>query len=328
MVYQSRFVNERGLLWVYDRVKKSFGERHPKVICCENDLYAVKPEGAPKDQRLESVALAQADGDCATGIRTLIAPLSGLPGHYVSSLISTFVGLQYSRLPFMREFITTIWERGVKETMRLTAVTEGRMQSVINSYEHDTGNKIEVSAKTMVEAIQRDGLNVVVSEIPFLKNVIRTAKVVADTVIRASWQVLRAPAETGFVLCDAPVVVVPPQGVRQVGFHVPGTVTYVPLSRGACLRLSNRRRSRLQYRDVDSHTVGLINQNIAASSERFIMGPAKLELETLVPLSGCVTIYPTPRVTFQRHAQNDDGSIEVITFNPRNYFYLPDGRTP
>jgi hypothetical protein len=327
VVYQNRFINERGLLWVYDRVKKSFGERHPNVVCCENDLYAVKPEGAPKDRRLESVVLAQVDGDCATGVRTLITPLAGLPGHYVQSLVSHFVGLQYSRLPFMREFVTTMWERGAKESMRLTAVTEGRMQSVINRYEHDAGDKIEVSAKTMVEVIQRGGLKVVVSEVPFLKNVFRTAKVVADTVIRASWQVLRAPAGTGFVLCDAPVVVVPLQGVRRVGFHVPGTVTYVPLSRGACLRLSIP-SSRLQYRDVDSHTVGLINQNIAASSERFIMGPAKQELETIVPLSGCVAIHPTPRVTFQRHAQNDDGSFEVITFNPRNYFYLPDGRTP
>lgn len=326
--YQKRFANERGLLWVYDRVTKSFSERHPKVICCENDLYAVKPEGAPKDRRLESVALAQVDGDCATGVRTLIAPLAGLPGHYVSSLVAHFVGLQYSRLPFMREFVTTMWKRGIEETMRLTAVTEGRMQSVISRYEHDTGDKIDVSAKTMVEVIQRGGLKVAVSEVPFLKNVFKMATLVADTVLRASWEVLRASGGTGFVLCDAPVVVVPPQGVRQVGFHVPGTVTYVPLSRGDCLRLSVPRRSRLRYRDVESHIVRLVNQNIAASSERFIMGPTKLELEVIVALSGCVTTYPTPRVTYQRHAQNDDGSFDVITFNPRNYFYLPDGRTP
>jgi hypothetical protein len=330
VVYQKRFANEGGLLWVYDRVKRLFDERHPNVICCENDLYAVKPESAPKDQRLESVALAQVDGDCATGIRTLISPLCGLPSsHYVSSLISYFVGLQYSRLPSMREFVTTMWERGTEEMMRLTAVNEGRMQSVINQYERDTGDKITVSAKTMVESINRGGVKVVVSETPFLKYVFKTATLVADTIIRASWEVIRAPTGAGFVLCDTPVAVVPAQGVRQVGFLVPGTVTYVPLSRGACLRVSNPRRyQRLRYRDVTNETVSLINQNIAANSVRFIMGPEKQDLEIVVALSRCEAPYATPRVTFQRQAQSDTGSFETATVNPRNYFYLPDGRTP
>jgi hypothetical protein len=329
VVFQMQFVNERGLLWVYDRVKRSFEERHPSVICCQNDLYTVKPQGAPKDRRLESLALAQVDGDCATGIRTLISPLAGLPGHYVSSLVSYFVGLQYSRLPSMREFVTTMWEQSIKENMRLTAVNEGRMQSVINQYERDTGDKISVSAKTMVEAIQHDRLKVVVSETPFLKYVFDTAKIVADTVIRASWEVLRTPAGTGFILCDAPVVVVPRQGVPHVGFHVPGTVTYVPLTRSDCLRLSNPSRyRRLRYRDVDSETVALINQNIAASSDRFVMGPSKQELETVVELSGSATSYATPRVTFGRYGQTDDESYGILTVNPRNYFYLPDGCIP
>ena len=321
-------MNETGLLWVYDRVNRSFAERHPRVICCERDLYAVKPRGAPKDQRLESVALAQVDGDCATGVRTIISPLTGVPSHYVRSLISYFVGLQYSRLPSMREFVTTMWERGVKEMMRLTAVNEGRMQSVIDNYERDIGETIEVSAKTMVEVIQRDGLKVVVTEQPFLKHVFNTAKMVADSVIRASWQILRAPVEAGFMLCDAPVAVVPPRGVRQIGFHVPRTVTYVPLSRAACLRVSRYGRRPLQYRYIDGQTAALINQNIAANSDRFIMGPSRRELETVVDLSRCQVPYEMPRATFQRHEQNDDGSFEVVTVNPRNYFYLPDGRTP
>jgi hypothetical protein len=328
VVYQKRFVNERGLLWVYDRVKKSSAERHPSVICCENDLYAVKPQGLRKDQRLESVALAQIDGDCATGVRTLISPLAGLPGHYISSLISYFVGLQYSRVPSMREFVTTMWERGTKEMMRLTAVNEGRMQTQIDRYERDTGDRIEVSAKTMVEVIQRDGLKVVISEVPFLKNVFRMAELVANTVIRASWQVLRAPQGKGFVLCDSPVIIVPPQGVRRVGFFVPGAVTYVPLSRGVCLRLSNTIRPQLRYTEVDKPTVTLINQNIAANSVRFIMSRTKEELEAVVALSRCEEPYATPQATFERHAQDDDGSFEVVTVNPRNYFYLPDGRTP
>jgi len=326
-VYQNRFVNERGLLWVYNRVNGTYRELHPSVICCEKDMYAVKPEGKGKDQRLESIVLAQLDGDCATGVRSVISPLTGLPGLYVSSLVSFFVGLQYSRLPSMREYVTTIWERGIKERMRLAAINEGRMQSEIDAYERSTGNKIDVPAKTLVDTFRRDRLKLVVSEIPFLRSVFDTAKVVAETVIRVSWQVLRAPAGTGFILCDAPVVVVPSQGVRQVGFHVPGTVTYIPLARGHCLRLSRPYR-RLKYRDVDVVTVALINLNIAANSDRFVMGPDKGELENAVALSGCAITNTIPRVTFKRLQETDRGSFDTAAINPRSYFYLPDGRTP
>ena len=328
VVYQNRFVNERGLLWVYDRARKQYGERHPKVICCEKDLYAVKPKDAPKDQRLESIALAQVDGDCATGVRTLLFPFPGMPGRHVLSVIAYFVGLQYSRVPSMREFVSKLWERSYREMMRLTAVAEGRMQGLIDRYEHDTGDTIEVTAKVMVQTIKRGGLKVIVTEAPFLRNVFDTARIVADTVIHASWQVLRAPPETGFILCDEPVVVVPPRGCRQVGVGVPGTAIYIPLSRDACLRLTNASGPRLVYRDIDTNAVELINQNIAANSIRFVMCKSDRELEAIVSRSGCAEPYATPRVTFQKHSETDEGSLEVATVNPRDYFYLPSGLAP
>jgi hypothetical protein len=325
-VYQKRFANESGLLWTYDRCRGTFDERHPIVICRENDLYAVKPQDAKRDQRLESIVLAQLDGDCATGVRSLIYPLTGLPGLYVSSLVAFFVGLQYSRIPSMRDYVTKMWEQSITEMMRLNSVNEGRMQSVINKYERDTGDKLDVSAKTMVETIRRGGIKLVITETPFLRYVFDTAKMIADSIISASWEILRAPVETGFILCDAPVTVVPPRGVDQVGFHVPGTVTYVPLARGHCLRLTRPYR-RLRYRNVDRETVELINQNIAANSDRFVMSPVREELEAVIELSGCKTPNKIPRASFWELEKDDNGSFQGFKMNPRSYFYLPDGRT-
>jgi hypothetical protein len=287
----------------------------------------MKRQGVPKDQRLESLALAQIDGDCATGVRTLIFPLSGLPGDYVLSLVAYFVGLQYSRVPSMREYVSTYWERNLREMMRLTAVSEDRMQGVIDRYEHDTGKKIDVPAKTMIEAI-RHGLDFRVTEAPFLRNMFDCARIVADTVIQASWQVLRAPDEMAFILCDEPVVIVPQRGSRQVGIGMPGTVIYIPLSRDACLRLKNASGPRLVYRDIDTNALELINQNIAANSTRFVMCPSKQALQTIISRSGCEERYATPRVTFQKYSETDDGSLEAATVNPRNCFYLSSGLAP
>lgn len=326
-VYQKRFANEHGLLWVYDRERGTYDERHPKVICREKDLYAVKPEDAKRDQRLESIVLAQLDGDCATGIRSLIYPLTGLPGHYASSLVAFFVGLQYSRIPSMREYVSKLHEQALTEMMRLTSVNEARMQSAIDNYEEDTGNKIDVSAKTMIEAIRRGGIRLVITETPFLRYIFDIAKKIADDIISASWEVLRAPADAGFILCDAPVTVVPVRGTRQVGFHVPGTVTYIPLARGHCLRVTRPYR-RLRYRTADLQMVELINQNIAANSDRFIMGPIREELQTIVGRSGCMAPNRIKRAAFFELEKTDDGSLQGFQMNHRTYFYLPNGRTP
>jgi hypothetical protein len=201
IVYQNNFVNAEGLLWVYDRKLQTYKELHPRKICCEKDLYSIRPEGKPKDQRLESDALAGMDGVCATAIRQIVAGVGKLPARSTIEVIAQFVGLQYSRVPSMREFVTSSWEAHTKESMRLRAVNEDRMQSTIDRYVEETGETIEASAKTMVEVVRRGGLKVVVTEVPFLRHIFSTGQMVSQTVMQTSWQVLIASPDSGFISC-------------------------------------------------------------------------------------------------------------------------------
>jgi hypothetical protein len=59
--YQRNFVNENGLLRVYDRKQKTYKELHPLVICFKRDFYAVEPEGKLRDMRMETKLLAVVD---------------------------------------------------------------------------------------------------------------------------------------------------------------------------------------------------------------------------------------------------------------------------
>lgn len=324
IVYQNNFVNAEGLLWVYDRKLQTYKELHPRKICCEKDLYSIRPEGKPKDQRLESDALAGMDGVCATAIRQIVAGVGKLPARSTIEVIAQFVGLQYSRAPSMREFVTSSWEAHTKESMRLRAVNEDRMQSTIDRYVEETGETIEASAKTMVEVVRRGGLKVVVTEVPFLRHIFSTGQMVSQTVMQTSWQVLIASPDSGFISCDHPVAVIPAQQSSRVGFFVPGTVTYVPLTRRVCLRLSGRDRT-FRYRPVDQQTVRVINQNIAANSDRFILSPVKEQLESIVACSGSQQM-DGRRFTFEFIKQTDDESIHVLSNNPRRYFYLNNGQ--
>jgi hypothetical protein len=54
------------------------------------------------------------------------------------------------------------------------------------------------------------------------------------------------------------------------------------------------------------------------------MGPVREQLESVVQRSGSAEMDPTPRFTLQTAEENDDGSIQMLTQNPRRYFYLAD----
>jgi uncharacterized protein DUF4238 len=136
--------------------------------------------------------------------------------------------------------------------------------------------------------------------------------------------VLVASDETGFIISDCPVVVVPPKGSDQVGFLVPGSAKYFPLSRHLCLRLGEPGTSR-KHRRMDKEAVRIVNQNIAANSERFIMGPPRVQLENIVSRSGSAKMESTPRFTLATVESDEDGALQKLSAQPRRYFYPKNG---
>jgi hypothetical protein len=133
--------------------------------------------------------------------------------------------------------------------------------------------------------------------------------------------VAKAPADTGFILCDDPWVIVPPYGGKDIGVGIPGAVKYFPLSRLFCLRIGDTGQT-IRYRKIDKEKVAAINKNIAANSERFVMGPDRAQLETVVNDSGSQKMDLQPRHKVFLTNQTDGGSLQVVTTIPGRYFYV------
>lgn len=298
MFFQKHFTDSNGLFWVYDRARQNYQKLAPKVVCCQKDLYAVKPTEATKDQRVESVALAAADRICAFSLRQLVTGLivgTQLPDSTTIANIAYFVGLQSSRLPSARDYISSVYKTGAEEIMRLTSVSVERMRSVLDKYSQDTGDAVSVSPESMVEAIRGKHLEVVVTERPFIEHIFKFAQFLCRMYLKMSWEILTAPGGAGFLLCDDPLVIVPPEGCPHVGIGIPGAVKYFPLSRDRCLRMGAFGTG-FGYRPINRDTVEIINLNIAANSERFIMGPDRQQLERLVTHSGSVELATAPPI--------------------------------
>jgi hypothetical protein len=290
----------------------------------QKDLYALKPDNQPRDQRIESLALSAADGVCATALREFLVGKKP-PEYSTLESIAYFAGLQSARLPSTEKIVSAMHKMGAEEFMRLTAVSVDRMKSTLDKYARDTGEAVNVTPESMVEAIRGKHLEVVVTEVPFLQHIFKHAESVSNALLQCAWELLEASPDTGFILSDSPMVVVPPNGGKDVGIHIPGAAKYFPLSRSACLRVGSVISGiPFRYRKVDRRAARVINHNIAANSERFVMGPSKEQVESVIVRSGSGKIDPTPKFTLDSADVTDDGSLQQIRRNPGRYFYLPN----
>ncbi len=319
--YQRNFTNENGLLWVYDRQRETYKELHPRVICFERDLYAVKPENKPRDMQVEQNILSVVDGLGFQGVRDF---QTGRPNREAERAIAFFMAFQCTRVPTFSRDIRVTYAKTIEELTRIAFADVKRAKALMERYAQDTGEDLEVTPESMVESVQGKQFDIVATETAFLTQMMKQATSLTEVLLRLDWEVLVAAEDTGFIICDCPVVVVPPKGSNQVGFLVPGSAKYFPLSRDLCLRLGELGRER-SHLEISKEDVRIVNLNIAANSERFIMGPSRVQLENVVSRGGCTKMETTPRVTIETAQSDENEALLKLSAQPRRYFYPKNG---
>lgn len=258
--YQRNFTNENELLWVYDRVRGSHKELHPSCICFKRDLYTAKPEGRPPDVQVETKILRFIDGAGSRGIRDFLA---NKPSRRAEQEVAFFMAFQWTRLPTMSRDIRVTYAQLINELCRVAFANVERAQSILEQVERGTGEVIALTPESMVESVREKHFEIVATETKFLTTMTDQAIRLATVLQRLDWEMLIASEETGFIVCDCPVVVVSPKGCNDVGFVVPGSAKYFPLSCQLCLRLGDPGKRR-RLRKLDKEGVRTVNLNIAA----------------------------------------------------------------
>jgi Protein of unknown function (DUF4238) len=139
---------------------------------------------------------------------------------------------------------------------------------------------------------------------------------------RADWCFLVAPTTHPFILCDHPFTSVPPQGIPLdgIGPGLPGVVSYFPISKRLCLKFYFGEFA-TKFLDIDSLYVRLVNRNVAANSERFIMGTSREQLEDIVVSTGSNEFEPGEQFSVTVLKSNDNASFVKFGFPPGRYFY-------
>jgi hypothetical protein len=319
--YQKHFTNPNGLLFVYDRKRQTYKELHPRSLCHESDLYATKPiDGRPRDRRLETNILSDFDGKGAITIRELATLNSPRPETLAA--LAVFAALQYLRVPTNDTFMRAIYSAGGNDLLEVMFSSIERAQASLRRYEEKTGKKLNVSAESMVQTVKSGGVDAVANEIPFLRSIGAHSGFMAQTLAELPLQVLISPPAVGFILTDNPFTIVPAQGDDRVGIVNFGTFTHIPVTRSLCLRYGITGRN--EFREIEREDVRLINQNLAINSQRFIMGPNQVQLESVVRRSESTTLDPSPRFALDKFLDKDGGITRKLTQLPRRRYFYSD----
>src|SRR5215469_6882614 len=99
-------------------------------------------------------------------------------------------------------------------------------KAMMERYAKEKGKELNVTPESLVAAVKEKKFQIVATETAFFSVMIQQAKTLSNVLLNLDWELLIAGEETGFIICDCPVVVVPPKGSNEVGFVVPGSVKY------------------------------------------------------------------------------------------------------
>ena len=316
--YQKLFAASDGLLWVYDRKLKTYKQLHPRAVCFQNDLYAFEDISKP-NQIVETQFFSDIDGSAAAAFKKLPTVLAS-PAPVLLAEVLYFAALQYLRVPANKRFITAVYEMGGNHMMEAAFGTLERAAASLKEYASRTGEELGVTAESMVEAVTSGEIRAVPTERPFLQSVLEQSEKLAELFRSLDIKILVSPPQVGFVLSDHPVTLVSPPGVRAAGFRTPGSFIFMPLARHLCLRLGQP-ESGYGPKNIDRETVRHINENTASNSDRFVIGPSKIQLESVVRRSGSENMNNIERWTIKKTMEKD-GILREVVVQPRRVHYI------
>jgi hypothetical protein len=314
--YQKYFAASDGRLWVYDRKLKTCKQLHPRSICFKHDLYAFKVSGA-FNQIVETGFLRAVDGGSAKAFTKLLKDIAA-PTPELLGQILFFAALQHTRVPANKQMISLIHESGASDLMQVAFANVERATAMVKKYEAETGENLGVTPESMVKAVGR--IRPVATEVPFIQSVVEHTDMVAKVFSELDVRLLISPPQVGFILADNPVTTVPPPWLRVAGFKSPGTFVFMPLTRYLCLRFGQPGTGN-GPKFIDRETVRLINENTATNSDRFVMGPSKVQIESVIRRSRSTEINPKPRWITVKSVDEKGGILRQMISQPREFHY-------
>lgn len=227
------FTNDDGVLFVHDlhRRRRPWPVK-PEGAAHERDFYRVNVPGEPPS--LAEDALSRIESEAAPLIRRVIDEQT-LPSGVERETLLWFVALLAVRVPKQRAETS----RFATDLMRL------KLEAILSSPERyashierlrKAGKDVSgLSREELQEALRDPAITMVMDQTWSVGQMFEAVKTLAPAVVARQWSVLAArPEAPNFICSDHPVSLLPRRptlGLRPLGWAMPDTFAFVPLSK-------------------------------------------------------------------------------------------------
>lgn len=275
-----------GLLWVYDRETNEYKQQTPLNTALQNQYYTALTPDSKKTTEIEK--FLSVIENLAKPVITKIDSKKPISPQEKEAL-ATFISFLKTRVPDYGKSVNEMFEKTMKKINLLMFSSEKQTAEVIKKYEEDTGQKIGLSPKSLMDFVQGDRYKLGISKEWRLEMMMSLGAELIRYFLNMDWLFLEAPTKSSFITSDNPFVLVPPKDYDPKGFYGVGIITkgakkVIPLSSKTCLIMGDYGQKMIGG-SISSENARHINLNIASHCDRFIIGKDRALLERLVKIT-------------------------------------------
>lgn len=202
-LYLSRFTNDDGVLWQYERGKELPVPVQPRDAAVESYLYSPQVGENPKSDEIEAFLAEHVEGPSAQPLGKLIRGTDLTTEE--RSLLSLYIAFQELRVPGWRDAIAGFMEDISKRILELHLA---HPKSFRRKLERATGRPHSHDDVERIAKSYQDGkLAIKATKVGWLQSLLETGQDLVPTVSKLRWLVVEVAenADFEFVTSDSPI---------------------------------------------------------------------------------------------------------------------------
>jgi hypothetical protein len=282
--YLEKF-SRNNILFVFDRELNKYRKQTPINTAVEKHYYTLEDGEGKKNTEIETF-LSQIEGKTKPIIEKL--EIGENISEKEKGVLSIFVSFLMNRVPDFEKAENDLHKKIIQMMSDMMFCDEKRTKSVMDQYERDTGKKLGVSPKVLVDFHKNVPHEYKIHRNLSLEAMCKTSFDTAHYLRQMDWVLFHAPHETSFITTDNPFVLIPPMNYTPeyiqehgIGIVTRGTKKIVPLTQNLCLVMRDHGKS-TEHRNINRELVRNINIHISYVADRFVIGRDKALVENMV----------------------------------------------
>ncbi|MCK5391836.1 MAG: DUF4238 domain-containing protein [Deltaproteobacteria bacterium] len=309
--------SEENRIWVYDRETKKLRRDIPKNTAVKTNYYTITDEEGERSTEAESVLSLIED--------RAVGPIKKLDKKEIITYeekqeLSLFIALFITRVPHFERVLIHMFDTQAKTTLKVASATKERVDHLVSKYNIELN---DFDHTDFMEYVKSEKNKIVPNHELVIAYMLKMGLEIAKYLFQMDWFILHSTDDQPLATTDVPFVILAPKDQKPpyrygVGLIQKDTVKLIPLTKNTALAMVNH-GDRLIHRDFNSEQVTKLNEIMALSSERLLIGPDRELISSIIEHTHLFDMEPNQYVSIDSFGDSIQGFITVTTLNVDAY---------